>query len=248
MPEAFLIYEGALYFSGASFFSGRFSSPVSSLVIGIAERFPAISKRILRERVFTNYLPTPVCEGMIRISAKRMSTLSPHEYSQMKIQHSSSLVEIEAFAPRSFFLKEAPTAGTLIPLPEVPTLLNLIRNQGSGQKKVGALALGPKGELVHYAWNTGESNPTLHAELNLCLGIQRFQELPLPSGSTIWSTLEPCAMCAAQILNLYAQDMSVRVRFLEMDPGTATRNSCLKPETDLWVRAGKPEVDCSIHR
>ena len=210
--------------------------------MGIADRFPSVSKRMLRERIYTNYAPTPVCEGMVRISAKRMTELSASAYSEKKAEYLNSHQRITPPLSHSFFLDSLPPVGQVVSESDVPRFLDLIRRAGTGKKQIGALILGPQQELMGYAWNTGETNPVLHAELNLSRALLQGNFHPLPEGSTLWSTLEPCAMCAAQILNLFSPGSRFQVHYLNPDPGPATRNSCLKAESALWIRAGKPRV------
>jgi tRNA(Arg) A34 adenosine deaminase TadA len=119
----------------------------------------------------------------------------------------------------------------------------VLQENAHGFKRVSALALGPGQELLGFAWSTAEPNQTLHAEWNLARWIFERRGTGLPAGSTIHSSLEPCAMCAAMILSLFEEGETVRVSFLEPDRGPAARNTCLKPGTDLWKSAGRPVIE-----
>ncbi|HEY9096866.1 MAG TPA: nucleoside deaminase, partial [Hydrogenophaga sp.] len=72
------------------------------------------------------------------------------------------------------------------------------RAEGEGEVPVGAVLVGPDGELLAEGWNRniGEHYPTAHAEIvamrraGQALGNHRLV------GCTLYVTLEPCAMCA----------------------------------------------------
>lgn len=72
----------------------------------------------------------------------------------------------------------------------------------AGEVPVGAVVVGPRGDLLHRAHNAVERlrDPTAHAEM-LCLraaaealGAWRLE------GATLFVTLEPCPMCAGALL------------------------------------------------
>lgn len=71
----------------------------------------------------------------------------------------------------------------------------------AGEVPVGAVVVGPGGEILGRAGNRtlGDRDPTAHAEIlairEACAG-QDSERLP---GCDLYVTLEPCAMCAAAI-------------------------------------------------
>ena len=68
---------------------------------------------------------------------------------------------------------------------------------------VGAVVLGPAGELLAAAHNRTETlhDPTAHAErLALAAACRVCGSTRLPAGSLLAVTLEPCAMCAGAIV------------------------------------------------
>ena len=75
--------------------------------------------------------------------------------------------------------------------------------QAAGEVPVGAIILSPAGEVIARGSNRvlRDSDPTAHAEIvalraaGSALGNYRL------SGCTLYSTLEPCSMCAGAILH-----------------------------------------------
>ena len=85
-----------------------------------------------------------------------------------------------------------------------------------GEVPVGALLLGADGVVLGAAHNQpiGRHDPTAHAEiLALRQGAERLGNYRL-GGSTLYVTLEPCAMCAGAILHARVQ----RLVYAATDP------------------------------
>ena len=88
---------------------------------------------------------------------------------------------------------------------------------------VGAVLVGADGELVGEGWNRNitEHDPTAHAEIvamrqaGLRLGNHRLL------GTTLYVTLEPCAMCAMAMVHARV----ARVVFAATDPKTGAAGS-----------------------
>ena len=70
-----------------------------------------------------------------------------------------------------------------------------------GEVPVGALVIGPGGELIAEAHNApiSEHDPTAHAEMRVLRMAARAIGNYRLTGCTIVVTLEPCAMCAGAI-------------------------------------------------
>ena len=77
------------------------------------------------------------------------------------------------------------------------------RAGGAGEVPVGAVVVGADGVILAEAGNTcvGDSDPSGHAEMvAVRLAGQRLGNYRLP-GTTLFVTLEPCAMCAALLVH-----------------------------------------------
>ena len=103
--------------------------------------------------------------------------------------------------------------------------LELARQAGAaGEVPVGALVV-LDGEVVGRGWNQpiGRHDPTSHAEIMaLRDAAERLGNYRLP-GSTLYVTLEPCAMCAGAIMHARI----ARVVFGARDPKTGVAGSVI---------------------
>ncbi len=70
-----------------------------------------------------------------------------------------------------------------------------------GEVPVGALVIGPEGEVIAEAHNApiSEHDPTAHAEMRALRLAARAVDNYRLTGCTLVVTLEPCAMCAGAI-------------------------------------------------
>ncbi|MDH4458952.1 MAG: tRNA adenosine(34) deaminase TadA [Nevskia sp.] len=77
------------------------------------------------------------------------------------------------------------------------------RAAGEGEVPVGAVLLGPDGALLAEGWNRPIAlhDPTAHAEIMaMRAGAAALGNYRL-TGTTLYVTLEPCAMCAGAIIH-----------------------------------------------
>jgi len=104
------------------------------------------------------------------------------------------------------------------------------RAEAEGEVPVGAVLVGPRGELVAEGWNRniGEHDPSAHAEIvalrrgGRALGNYRL------TGCTLYVTLEPCAMCAMAMVHARLG----RVVWGAGDPKTGAAGSVFNLLTD----------------
>ena len=75
------------------------------------------------------------------------------------------------------------------------------RSRANGNHPFGALLVDAAGEVVAEAENTvaTDQDPTGHAEINLVRAAARQFDLAFLAGCTLYSSAEPCAMCAGAI-------------------------------------------------
>jgi tRNA(adenine34) deaminase len=71
----------------------------------------------------------------------------------------------------------------------------------AGEVPVGAVLLAPDGAVLARAGNAAirEADPTAHAEIRAIRAACAAAGTPRLPGTTLYTTLEPCAMCAAAI-------------------------------------------------
>lgn len=265
MSEAFLIHEGVLYFACSSPLS--IDTPVSVLIHGIWARYPACALSMLRQRIHACYPLSPVCEGAIKVAAKRASVLDPPAYKELKTrlmaEHASPAVEITLPGGTAGVLTHSElrelkdramagwdavssvasgTHGHVWTRAHAQRVLEPLLSRSTAVKPVAAVLIGPEGGLLGASWNTSSTDKSAHAEYNLVRGFLLSGRM-IPASSTLLVSLRPCALCAGTIMAASEDIGQIRIRFLEEDPGPASKNSCLMAHSDLWRRAGSPAVD-----
>jgi tRNA(Arg) A34 adenosine deaminase TadA len=197
--------------------------------------FPGQALSLLRNRIFVDRPLSPVCEGMIKVAAKRFEVVGPEEWDS---RFTSFTGDRNPVTP--------PTTSTLTHTREPPSgaveeLLADLKLKSDGFPRVSSVLLDPEGKVLLASWSMTASDRTAHAEVNLVEAWFTLHSQSVPSGSSLHVSLRPCAMCAAQILALTGIPSGLRVVFHEEDPGPASKNSCLVPGSDLWKKAGSPD-------
>ena len=88
---------------------------------------------------------------------------------------------------------------------------------------VGAVVVGPGGEVLGEGWNRNitEHDPTAHAEIVAMRQAGRVLGNHRMVGCTLYVTLEPCAMCAMAMVHARL----ARVVFAAVDPKTGAAGS-----------------------
>lgn len=94
---------------------------------------------------------------------------------------------------------------TTLPQPELDLVRRSIRlateARERGDHPFGALLVGPDGEVLAEAKNTvgTTGDRTGHAERNLMTDVSQRFDVDLLAASTMYTSTEPCAMCAASV-------------------------------------------------
>ncbi len=123
------------------------------------------------------------------------------------------------------------------------------KSSARGEVPVGAVLVGPDGNLIASAGNNtiGASDPCGHAEIRvLRRASQELKNYRLP-GTIMYVTLEPCAMCATALVHARV----ARLVFGAPDPKTGAVVSQYRIGTDgrlnhsLRITGGILETECS---
>ena len=123
------------------------------------------------------------------------------------------------------------------------------RAKAAGEVPVGAVIV-DKGEIVAEGWNQpiGNNDATAHAEIvAIRAATESVANYRLPSGMTLYVTLEPCPMCAGAMVHARVS----RVVFGAADPRTGAAGTIfnLLDSDQLNHRAeitgGVLEAECS---
>jgi tRNA(Arg) A34 adenosine deaminase TadA len=96
----------------------------------------------------------------------------------------------------------------------------------TGGHAIGAILVHSDGTIAGWSTNSNRRNKSQHAEVNLIQSyFARNKVDRLPNGAHIYSTLKPCAMCAAMIVSCAGQ--SYRVIYGQNDSGDFAANTAL---------------------
>lgn len=225
---AFVWHKEKIYYC---YYPKSGSAPASAVVIllqNIFEQFVDRSFFILRNRIYTTAPLTAMCQGMIKVVAKRFTEkLPPYDHGisllwericlsddgkllsskYLSVQNKRPLAEIQALRSDRFLdwvkaLAERNPRGEVL---------------HDYDRDIACLLVDKSGELLGYGLNSNSKNKTLHAEVNM---VQRyFQEhgKKIPRGAAIITTRKPCRMCAGMIYNWSEQPNSLAIYFAELD-------------------------------
>jgi tRNA(Arg) A34 adenosine deaminase TadA len=89
-------------------------------------------------------------------------------------------------------------------------------------KNIGVLMVDPQGKIIACGVNTNSSNGTFHAEVNCLQSYYKFNKNGyggFPANTRIYSTLEPCEMCAGMIWESASDNSRFLVYYGMVDPG-----------------------------
>lgn len=205
---------------------GAVRGSVLDLVLAVGERCPGRAHAALRQRIRTTSTPTGLDRDVVAVAAKRVAAVSPAEGMAPDVEdlapwrvRAQERARAAAFDPG---VARAPADGRAFVEALVPAGDD--RPLAERDRPVVAVLVGADGRIRWAARNAGGRNRALHAEVCLVLGHVEAHG-PLPVGSTLLVSLEPCRMCAALIVAHAAGPLAVR--FTTPDPGPLARDTAL---------------------
>lgn len=248
---AFLFFgDTALYAT----YSGPREAPTSAvvkLIQGIYETRPEMARQIVRARIYTTMRPTEMCLGMVRVAAKRITG------ELCAGAEPRSPAKLICVAPHGNFPSIPVPACPATPGDHGPEAFLALAGDLSlrahredtlylSDRPVAALLVSERGEILGAAANCNARNRTLHAEVNLVQNFYQRTGKRLPAGSTIYTTLKPCKMCAAMIWHSAEDLRTLRVIYAEDDPGPNGRATVLDLGTHERKRAAKTAEELAL--
>lgn len=245
LEYAWVVHAGIIYYSSVTKSAGSPFTAVTQLIQHLFDSYVDHSFFILRNRIFTTEPAHPYSQGMVRLTAKRITfSVEPldfdlqiqHEFKNISSPANDLLSSAHLESPPSFESVRCTTEnanfilGELIQkLPKGPVLHDYNR-------RIAAVLTDRDGNILEYSPNQNSKNKTLHAELLMLQNYFRRTGQKIPSGSQIFVSLKPCKMCAAAILQFAEEPGSIHVYYLEDDPGTMAHETELektKQQTQL---------------
>ncbi len=206
--------------------------PVLELVQGIYERWPDEARWLVRQRIFTSGEPTAVEKALVKVAAKKLTGglqlgegtgVPPAEGDLGPVARALQARRPGRHTAPSSFRDPTEAAAWLR-----RTVAEITRPlpRHARARPVAAVALAPDGRVLAAAVNDHATNRTLHAELNLVCNWWTEHGGPFPSGTTVMVSLQPCRMCAAQLMTVLPADGEVV--FLEHEPGAMGHHTGLQ--------------------
>lgn len=217
-PSAHLGFEGKTYFSIG--FHEQWT-PTTQLISGIWELFPDIALKILRTRIYLNYSPSLRCIHTIRVAGKRWT--QENATSLPTLMNTGRLIRAPLDSEES-----------LLPPSSWSERVTWFRglNQNQTAPKIAAVLFDQNLNPVMATQSLGIQNRVLHAETRLVGKWFQKTRAPIPPGYTVWSSLQPCSMCAAHLIECSEDKSGLRVMYLEPDPGPKAKQQFLKTLQD----------------
>lgn len=243
---AFVEHQGCVYHSGLpSGFLGP-SSAVVKLLQGLFDKFVDHSFFILRQRIYTTGPLTEMCQGMVKVVAKRITgCVVPvdHDLALDLSFQEVGLTDQPIVSSRylsSENLLSLQAIKQYLPMPATPgaqgfltAALRLAEQVPRGEilhdydRAIAALLIGSEGELLAYGLNSNSKNKTLHAEVNLLQRLFLETHHGIPEGAVLYSTHKPCKMCAGMIYHSSTNRATLQVYYAIEEQGGLSRNTIL---------------------
>jgi hypothetical protein len=240
--------ERVLYARGTEEPGSPFTA-TTTLVQGIHESRPELARKLVRARIWTTREPGAFAWGLVKVAARRISTVEPSSETHLPREMSfgaGELVEVRyepreisrpSVRPRTDWLE---LAASLVADPDPAMPLH------ARDRRVGAVLVSPGGDLLAASANTNARNRTLHAELNVLTTAWLANRKKLARGTRLYVTLSPCKMCAGLAWELGEEPGAIAVFFRELDPGPAARDTVLERGTNSRRRFAKTRADLEV--
>lgn len=245
---AFVSHKGSLYYA---YFPKGVSAPSSAVVKllqGLFDQHIDHSFFILRNRIFTTASVSSMCQGMVKIVAKRV------QGNVMAVDHGAAVKFERVLVGGDKAMASAHwlSAENSLPLEKIqalsdPSMLTWVRKiaalNARGEilhdydRDIACLLVDKSGEILAFGLNSNSKNKTLHAEVNMVQRYFRESARKLPVGAKLITTRKPCKMCAGMIYDWSEDPTSLEIHYLEDDK--SSQNTVLETVAK-WIRLDSP--------
>lgn len=233
-PAAWLVSEDRVFHASRPSGSAPWS-PVLDLIQGVWETHPARAHAILRRRIITTFAPSRADRALVKVAAKKVagpSERTPGPTPPTWIDVGPAAREVRAWVVAELAALPACVGA---PMAAARGLAGLARQSGrpaTSDRAVGAVLTDGEGRPLMVSTNRHARNRTLHAELCLVVAWHLTHQAPLPAGARLHVTLQPCAMCAALLVDV--AEGPIEVIYDTPDPGRFARSTAL--DAAGWIR------------
>lgn len=206
------------------------SAPIV-LIRGIYDRRPEMARQIVRHRIFTTAPLSASLQGMVKVAAKRITTGLEIDAPELLLEGRCLELNAKDFShpPEidSDSLSPSSDDNWMKVAGELASRIPKKSELYESDRKIAAILVSAKGEILSAAINTNARNRTQHAEINLIESLWKKAGKRLPRGSRLYTTLKPCKMCAGMIWDCAEDVRDLQVIYGEDDPGTNARCTAL---------------------
>lgn len=241
---AFVSHKGVVYYAYFPQMVQAPSSAVVKLLQGLFDRHIDHSFFILRNRIFTTAPVTAMCQGMVKVVAKRLQgEVQAIDHGQSPAFEKILIGDEGVFAPVSLLSAENQMPLENIKVLEQASKLAWVQKIAAlnvrGEvlhdydRDIACLLVNASGEILSYGLNSNSKNKTLHAEVNMVQRYFREKGAKLPAGAKLYTTRKPCKMCAGMIHDWCVNPATLEIHYLEDDK--ASQHTVLDPVA-RWIR------------
>lgn len=231
-PLAFVVADDAVWFATGA---GVPWTPVLELVIGVREAC-VDADFLLRRRIYAvGGGDDPVGRAVVQVAARRLGAVTPAAGDPGAIG-ALPWRDARPFAARARDRARAGCPQDAVGSRVAGEGLDLADALGGvadphaaareRDRPIGAVLVDGEGTVLAVARNQGGTNRALHAEVSLVQGWWTRHARPLPAGSTVLVSLQPCRMCAALLVAM-SDDGTVDVVYRRTDPGRLATHTAL---------------------
>jgi hypothetical protein len=246
MSVALLSFENKVYSTERTRLQHEPFSSVSDLIQGIWAENPALARKILRNRIYsTETQPREMDHAMIKVAAKRASFGLSADELEACFGNRKAWITLSPPPPPSF---DCPPGLARDPMSSLRHWLDQQDPQSTQgpryirNRRVAAALISNEGFLLGSALNSNAHDRTRHAEVNLIQSWWLREKRPIPPGTQLYVTLRCCRMCAALLWEACEDPWSLKVYWLEDDPGPLAQETLLQVGTQARRRvAGTPD-------
>ncbi|MGY3802663.1 Bd3614 family nucleic acid deaminase [Pigmentibacter ruber] len=249
---AFLVYQNTIYYAKQD--SNIFSplTAVTKLIQGISEQYKENAHYILRKKIYTSYIPTNMCLGMIKVAAKRFSyvansqvNLLPISYQFEEIKHIIDCdlnEDIQQYLIKTNITSDNDCMQLANTLKEKVTIKNTL---ALSDRKIAGLLVDKNFNILAYGLNSNAKNKARHAEIDLIYRYYKDKKTKIPKHSKLFITLKPCLMCS-NMLSECAEDITtIKIYYFEKDHGRFSKNTSLddKIKNNIYSKIPEPVLE-----
>ncbi len=231
---AFLIYNTTVYFAHHTQTTESPLTAITKLIQGISELQKENAHFILRNRIYSSYIPEKKCLGTIKVAAKRTTFIEQFQNNNIELPYIFVEIEHKHVYNENITLQEYLRHIILKNDNDCMQLALHLKEKGSSapslalsDRKIAAILVDAQYHLLAYGLNSNSTNRARHAEINLIYQyFQKYQQ-KIPPNSKLFTTLKPCIMCANMIWDCAEDIKQVKVFYYENDYGSYTKNTIL---------------------